>query len=228
LIFNDADIPNAIQQNSQGFLLNSGQICAASSRVLVQEGIAPEFIKQLKASFEGFSHAMGDTMSKDTFLGPLADRAQYDRVMSFLEEGKKEGAEILTGGTRKGDKGHFIEPTIFLNPAGDAKVYTDEIFGPVLSIKTFKTEEEGIALANDTSYGLSSTIFTSDVTRALRVASKIQAGSVSINQALFPSKQTPFGGMKQSGSGREVGKAGLMAYLEPKTIHINMKLPSKD
>jgi aldehyde dehydrogenase (NAD+) len=180
---------------------------------------------------------MGDTMNKDTFLGPLADQAQFDRVMSFLEEGKKEGAEILTGGTRKGDKGygilsftkapfiltllsHFIEPTIFLNPAGDAKVYTDEIFGPVLSIKTFKTEEEGIALANDTTYGLSSCIYTSDVTRALRVASKIQAGSVSINQALMPSKQTPFGGMKQSGSGREVGKAGLMAYLEPKTIHI--------
>jgi aldehyde dehydrogenase (NAD+) len=161
---------------------------------------------------------MGDTLNPNTFLGPLADKKQYDRVMSFLEQGKADGAEILTGGVRKGEKGHFIEPTIFMNPDTKSTIYTDEIFGPVLSIKTFKTEDEAIEIANDTTYGLAAALYTSDVTRALRVSSKLEAGSVSINGAFFPTLNTPFGGMKQSGNGREVGRHGLMAYLQPKSV----------
>jgi aldehyde dehydrogenase (NAD+) len=157
IIFDDADVDNAVRYNSQGFLLNSGQICAAGSRVLVQEGIAPKIIEAIKQAFAQLDGAMGDAASEQTYLGPLADKQQFDRVMSFLEEGKKEGAgmEVLTGGNRKGDKGMFVEPTIILNPDLKSKIYTDEIFGPVLTIKTFKTEDEAIEMANNTSYGLS-------------------------------------------------------------------------
>ena len=115
---------------------------------------------------------------------------------------------------------NFIEPTIFLNPDNKNTIYTDEIFGPVLSLKTFKTEEEAIELANDTSYGLAASIYTNDITRALRVSSALEAGAISINSSFTPSVKTPFGGWKQSGIGQELGKQGLMSYLQPKTILI--------
>ncbi|KAK5188473.1 hypothetical protein LTR47_010820 [Exophiala xenobiotica] len=220
LIFNDADMEMALTPASQGFLVNSGQVCAAASRTFVQEGIAPKFIEALKDKFEYFVHAMGDPLAPNTFLGPLADRIQLDRVMTFLEEGKKD-AQVLTGGGRHGNKGNFIEPTIFLDPPKESKIYTDEIFGPVLVVKTFKTEAEVVKLANDTSYGLAAYLYTSDITRALRVSANLEAGSVFINGPFMPTINTPFGGLKQSGNGgRESGKHGLMSYLEPKSILI--------
>lgn len=218
IVFNDANLDNALAMNSQGFLINTGQICAACSRTLVQEKIAPAFIKGLKEKFEGLSAVMGDTLDPKTVLGPLADKAQYDRVMTFLESGKSSGAEILTGGVRKGDKGCFIEPTIFLNPDSKAEIYTNEIFGPVLSVKTFKTEEEAIEMANDTTYGLAASIYTSDVTRAHRVSALLEAGTVTINAPYGGLLNAPFGGMKQSGYGRESGKYGLMEWLQPKAV----------
>lgn len=220
LIFNDADMETALTQASQGFLVNSGQVCAAASRTFVQEGIAPQFVEALKDKFEYFLHAMGDPLAPNTFLGPLADRIQFDRVMAFLEEGKKD-AHVLTGGGRHGNKGNFIEPTIFLDPPTESKIYTDEIFGPVLVVKTFKTEAEVVELANDTSYGPAAYLYTSDITRALRVSANLEAGSVFINGPFMPTINTPFGGLKQSGNGgRESGKHGLMSYLEPKSILI--------
>jgi aldehyde dehydrogenase (NAD+) len=155
IVFKDADMDNALTHNSQGFLANSAQACTAGSRVLVQEDIAAAFVAGLKARFEGLGAAMGDPMDPQTFLGPVADRQQYDRVMGFIDQGKQDGAELVCGGNRKGDKGWFIEPTIFLNPPSDSAVYRDEIFGPVITVRTFKTEEEAVALANDTVYGLS-------------------------------------------------------------------------
>ncbi|EMC99656.1 hypothetical protein BAUCODRAFT_30030 [Baudoinia panamericana UAMH 10762] len=227
MIFDDADLDNAVEHSSVSFLRNSGQICFAASRVLVQEGIAPKFIEAIKTAFEKASDKMGDPSVKDTLFGPLADKKQFDRVMGFLSDGKNEGVQYLTGGARKGEKGTFVQPTIILNPDVKSKVYTDEIFGPVISVKTFKTEEEALALANDTTYGLGSTIYTSDIARALRVAGKIEAGTVGINSAFNTSPQTPFGGFKQSGVGRESGKEALKEYLQPKTIHINMGLKPK-
>ncbi|GIZ47895.1 hypothetical protein CKM354_001097300 [Cercospora kikuchii] len=222
LVFDDADLENAVQQNSVNFLMNSGQVCFAATRVLVQENIAPKFIEAIKSAFEKAGESMGDPSKSETAFGPLADQAQFDRVMGMLDDARANGVEYLTGGIRKGKKGSYVEPTVILNPDVNAKVFTDEIFGPVIALKTFKTEEEGIALANNTSYGLGSTIFTTDAARALRVAGQIEAGTVGINSAFTTSTATPFGGFKQSGYGRESGAAGLKEYLQPKTIHIKM------
>ncbi|KAF1851157.1 aldehyde dehydrogenase [Cucurbitaria berberidis CBS 394.84] len=219
LIFSDANMENALVHHSQFFLINSGQACTAASRTFVHEDIADEFVKQLKVRFEQFSHATGAPEEATTFLGPLADGKQFERVMEFLEIGKGE-AELVTGGTRKGESGFYIEPTIFLNPKDDASIYREEIFGPVITIRTFKTDEEAIELANDTSFGLSSCIFTASIPRALRIAKQLDAGNVNINAAQQVSVDVPFGGAKQSGIGREGGRLGLMNYLEPKTIRL--------
>jgi len=170
--------------------------------------------------------------------GPMADEAHFNRVMSYIELGKQSGQPLI-GGSRKGEKGFWIEPTIFLNPDKESRVYKEEIFGPVLSIITFKTEEEAIELANDTNTGLSGTLlyfpifclasdirtrkaalYTSDLNRALRVSAKIETGNVSINAPHFPNTQVPFGGFKESGDGKELGKYGLQSFLQTKSILI--------
>lgn len=227
LIFDDADLDNAVEHSSTSFLRNSGQICFAASRVLVQDSIAPQFIEKIKEAFTAAAEKMGDPSLAETAFGPLADKKQFERVMSFLTGARAEGVQVLVGGERHGSKGTFVQPTVFLNPDVKSKVYTDEIFGPAISIKTFSTEEEAIALANDTTYGLGSTVYTSDVARALRVAGKLEAGTVGINSAFNTSPQTPLGGFKQSGYGRESGPEGLKEYVQPKTIHINMNVPAR-
>ncbi|KAL1969442.1 hypothetical protein VTN77DRAFT_8880 [Rasamsonia byssochlamydoides] len=222
LIFEDADLENALTANSQSFLINSGQVCAALSRVFVQETIAPAFIEGLKTRFQTFAHTLGDPLDQKTFLGPLVDRAQFDRVMGFIAEGRKENLNIAVGGNRGRDKGFFVEPTLIVDPPLSSKLYTDEIFGPVLVVKTFKTEEEAVELANDTSYGLGAAVYTKDIARALRVSKKLESGVVGINMVYQIYPQLPFGGVKQSGYGRESGEEGLREYLEMKSIAIKM------
>lgn len=154
IIFDDAEIDNALTATSQGFLVNSGQACIAATRVFIQESIADKFVEQLKARFEQLKHAMGNPSDPNMYFGPLVDKIQFDRVMNYLEVGKGE-AQLVTGGNRLGDSGFYVEPTIFLNPGDDARIYREEIFGPVITLRTFKTEEEAIELANDTEFGLS-------------------------------------------------------------------------
>ncbi|KAL1637160.1 hypothetical protein SLS56_000818 [Neofusicoccum ribis] len=222
IVFDDADLDNAVAHCSLGFLLNSGQVCIAASRTFVHEPVAAAFTAALKAAFEATADAMRDpAKATDPMqaLGPLADRAQFDRVMGFIERGRAE-AELLTGGGRVGEKGLFVEPTIFVNPKEGAEVYREEVFGPVSTVRTFKTEEEAVALANDTTYGLSATLYTQSISRALRVSAQLETGTVGVNSSFSPNPQTPFGGVKQSGQGRELGYQGLLAYLDTKTIHI--------
>ncbi|QYS99933.1 Aldedh domain-containing protein [Trichoderma simmonsii] len=222
LVFADADLANAVQHTSAGFLRNSGQVCFASSRVLVHESVADEYVRGVKAAFEAARLQMAHSLRPETVYGPVADRKQFDRIMGFLDHAKAEGTQVLAGGGRLGGQGTFIEPTVFLNPNLGSRVYREEIFGPVLSINTFRDEDEAVRLANDTSYGLGSSVYTSDLGRALRVADKMDAGTVGINGVFITSAQTPFGGFKQSGTGKESGEEGLRAYLRAKTIHINM------
>ncbi|KAE9992434.1 hypothetical protein EG327_009076 [Venturia inaequalis] len=221
IVFDDVDAATVIPLLVRGFLWNSGQICFCPSRLLLQKKIAAPFTAALKGAFTGALGMTGNQLEAQTVFGPLADKSQLESVLGYIESGRSE-AELLVGGARHGDTGNFVQPTIFINPKDDAKIYREEIFGPVLVIKTFDTEEEAVRIANDTSFGLSACIYTANVSRALVLASKIKAGTVSINGPYMPDFNTPFGGWKESGSGRECGKQAMDAYLQTKTIKINL------
>ncbi|KAF9629109.1 hypothetical protein BFW01_g10312 [Lasiodiplodia theobromae] len=220
IVFDDASFEATVQSVAGGFLANSGQICVASSRVLVQATIAEKFIAAAKTVFEAAAKGLGqDPLNPSTEHGPVVDKGHFDRVMSYVEVGK-QSATLLTGGCQKGAKGQFIEPALFVNPQKDSRIVREEIFGPVLTVQTFNTEDEAIELANDSSFGLAANVYTNDLGRALRVSSKLESGGVSINSPYLPELNTAFGGTKQSGNGRELGKYGLYEYLEPKSVHV--------
>jgi len=222
IIFDDANMEKAIFWTKMGITINSGQVCAASSRLYVQEGIAEKVIERLKTEFKSIAEKLGgDPQDRKTAYGPLVDKLQYDHVLEFIEEGKKD-ATIVAGGEERDGPGHYISPVIFLNPKDDAKVYKQEIFGPVLCVKTFKTEEEVLKMANNTTYGLAGSVFTQDIGRALRMSAKLQGGTICVNCAIMVGPQVPMGGFKQSGYGRELGEYALRHYTEPKTIWISV------
>ncbi|KAF7193143.1 Aldehyde dehydrogenase [Pseudocercospora fuligena] len=223
LIFDDANIELAVAKSVEGIMANTGQICAMASRVFVQEGIADKFIEHLKGAFEAFSKGtfIGDPSDPNTQVGPIADKKQFARVMEYLEIGKKDG-QLVTGGIQRGENGLFVEPTIFRNTPNTSRIVQEEIFGPVVTVQTFKTEEDGVEMANDTVFGLSACIYTKSISRALRVTRQMEAGTIAVNDWYFPAPDTPFGGVKQSGYGREGGLEGLNEYLQTKTIQINL------
>lgn len=226
LIFDDADLEVAVGKSAEGIMANSGQICAMASRVFVQEGIADKFTDLLMGAFEQFSKGnfIGDPSDENTQVGPIADKKQFERVMEYLEIGKQDG-ELITGGMQRGGKGLFVEPTIFKNAPNTSRIVQEEVFGPVVTVQTFKDEAEAIELANDTVFGLSACIYTNSISRALRVTRKMEAGTIAVNDWYFPAPDTPFGGIKQSGYGREGGLEGLNEYLQTKTIQINLNAP---
>ncbi|KAK2763931.1 hypothetical protein FQN54_009550 [Arachnomyces sp. PD_36] len=223
VIFDDANLDNAVKWAADSMTMNTGQACVAPSRVYVQEGVYDKFLEKYKLAMEEKKKIIGDPTAKGTLVGPLVDQIQFDRVQGFIERGKKGEGKLLTGGNRIGDKGYFVEPTIFTDVDPNAEIHTQEIFGPVSVVGKFKTEEEIIAIANDTTYGLMAGVFTQDINRALRVASDFESGMVGINCiSNLPLLTTPFGGYKESGLGRECGIDGLRAFTERKTIMINM------
>ena len=241
IIFDDADIEKALFWAYTGITSGTGQVCAATSRIFVQDTIMDDFMAQLKKRFEATSVG-DDPLAQETKYGPVVDKVQFDRVMGYIEKGKNEsGGKLLTGGELYEKKGHYISPTIFINPADDSVIYKEEIFGPVLCAKSFSTEEEALKMANDTQYGLAGkcalrtvlfpnakqsltslagAVFTKDITRALRVSSKIRAGTVGVNCAMMVGPQAPMGGFKMSGNGRELGEYALRHYTETKTTWI--------
>ncbi|KAH8902423.1 aldehyde dehydrogenase [Coniochaeta sp. PMI_546] len=223
LVFDDANIDNALSCLSQGFLINTTQVCAATTRLLVQDTIADDFISKLKTRFEQASASFGDPTLPDTLGGPVADKAQFERIMGFIDSAKHEGVRLVTGGKRLGKQGYFVQPTLFVDPPVSSAIYREEIFGPVLCVLRFKTEEEAITMANDSNYGLGASVYTGSIARGLRISQEIEAGMVGINQPLVPENRVPMGGTKQSGYGRENGKEGIMAYLDTKTVSISMK-----
>lgn len=224
LVFDDAELEQAAKWAHVGIMSNMGQICTATSRILVQEGVYERFIKLFKETVKEVSK-VGDPFHDDTFQGPQVTKAQYEKVLGYIESGKSEGATLAAGGEAYKDvngKGFFIAPTVFTDVKDDMKIYREEVFGPFVVISSFKTEEEAVARANNTTYGLGSAVFTQDLTKAHRVARDIEAGMVWINSSNDSDIHIPFGGVKQSGIGRELGEAGLAAYTNVKAVHVNM------
>ena len=200
-------------------MLNSGQSCDAPTRLLVQKSIYEETNLILKKF--GASVQVDYPDKEGSHIGPLFDKIQYDRVQEMIKVGIEEGAELLVGGLGKPsgfEKGWYVRPTIFKNVSNDMRVAREEIFGPVLVVIPFDTEEEAINIANDTPYGLAAYLYSKDTERANRVASRLKAGAIHINGGGF-NYGSPFGGYKQSGNGREGGVLGLEDYLETKTLH---------
>ncbi|KAF4987759.1 hypothetical protein FGRMN_10183 [Fusarium graminum] len=225
IVFNDADVDLAAYWAHAGIMYNQGQICTATSRILVQEGIYDKFMAAFRAQVKKISK-VGDPFDESTFQGPQVTKAQYDRILSFVEVGKKEGAKLELGGQpfkKVGDgKGYFIEPTVFTEVSPKMRVFQEEVFGPFVVVSKFSTEEEAVNLANDSTFGLGSALFTTNLTRAHQVAKKIEAGMVWINSSNDSDWRIPFGGVKQSGIGRELGEAGLAAYSNIKAVHVNI------
>ena len=225
LVFADADLEQAAKWAHIGIMSNMGQICTATSRLLVHEDVYDSFVELFKKVVAETSK-VGDPFADDTFQGPQVTKAQYERVLSYIEAGKAEGATLAAGGDPHKNvgagKGFFINPTIFTNVTDSMKIYREEVFGPFVVIASFKTEEEAVRKANDTTYGLGAALFTRDLERAHRVARDIESGMVWVNSSNDSDVRIPFGGVKQSGIGRELGEAGLAAYTNTKSVHINM------
>ncbi|OBT76891.1 hypothetical protein VF21_04789 [Pseudogymnoascus sp. 05NY08] len=222
LVFDDADLEQAINWSHFGIMSNKGEICTATSRILVQKNVYDKFIAGFNDRIRDVSK-IGDQWDESTFQGPQVTQAQYERVLSYVDVGKEEGANLLCGGIPvKDSKGFFVHPIVFTDVKPSMRIFREEIFGPFAVISTFETEEEAIELANDTVYGLGAAVFTKDLERAHRVAADIEAGMVWINSSQDCDPRIPFGGVKQSGVGRELGEAGLEAYSQIKAVHVNM------
>ena len=195
LVFADADLEQAVKWSHIGIMSNMGQICTATSRILVEEPIYDKFIEQFKEQVKSVSK-VGDPFSDETFQGPQVTKAQYEKVLGYIESGKSEGATLASGGEAYKDvngKGFFIQPTVFTNVKDNMKIFREEVFGPFVVIASFKTEEEAIERANDTTYGLGSAVFTQDITKGHRVARGIEAGMVWINSSNDSDCRIPFG-----------------------------------
>lgn len=222
IIFADADLETAVVEASKGIFANCGQICSAGSRLVIDGRIKDAFLDKLIQRARQIRVGPG-LESPD--MGPLVSQEQYERVLNYIRVGQNEGAELLTGGGRPDhlERGYFVTPTLFDNVAPQATIAQEEIFGPVLSVLTFHDEEEALAIANGVQYGLVAGIFTNDLNRALRLATRIRAGQIYINEYFAGGEETPFGGYKQSGFGREKGIDALYNYTQVKNVAIRLR-----
>ena len=220
IIFEDADFHKTIPGVLTGFVANSGQICSAGTRILVQKSI-----------YDKFSHALAEAASDIPIgndkaypsLGPIANKEQYEKVLGYYETAKDEGAVALTGGGPvEESKGYYVKPTVYTNVQNDMRIYKEEVFGPVGVLIPFETEEEAIQIANDSEYGLAAGIWTQDVSRVHRVAAKIQAGQIFVNSYYDSGVEAPFGGYKKSGIGREKGMIAIKNYLQVKSVIVKI------
>lgn len=219
LVFADCDLEERVRGSVRDCMLNTGQSCDAPTRLLVERSCYDKVLEIARQA--AVDTAVGDPAQEGDHLGPLFDKIQYDRVQTMIEVGIEEGARLLAGGPGKPEgfeAGWYVKPTIFADVRNDMRIAREEIFGPVLAITPFDSEDEAIAIANDTPYGLAAYVQTGDSARAERVASRLRAGAVHINGAAVE-YGTPFGGYKQSGNGREGGLMGLEDYLETKSLH---------
>jgi aldehyde dehydrogenase (NAD+) len=218
IVFADADMDKAIEGSHFALFFNQGQCCCAGSRLFVERKAYDEFVD--RSVERAKRRTVGDPFSADTEQGPQVDQDQFNKVMSYIESGKHEGASLKCGGTRVGDKGYFVAPTVFADVGDNMKIAQEEIFGPVMSIIPFDSIEEVTARANNTMYGLAAAVWTRDIAKAHAIAGSVRAGTVWINCYDVFDAGAPFGGFKQSGIGRELGEYGLQQYTEVKTVTV--------
>jgi aldehyde dehydrogenase (NAD+) len=220
IIFADTDLDDAVEGAHLGLFVNQGQSCCAGSRVFVEETIYDEFVE--KSIARARKRRVGDPLDPRTDQGPQVSESQFDRILGYIEAGKREGATLACGGERVGDRGYFIQPTVFSDVRDEMKIAREEIFGPVMSIIPFKDMDEVIARANRTTYGLAAGVWTRDIKKAHAVANSMRAGTVWVNCYHVLDTRAPFGGYKQSGMGRELGEYGLQQYTEVKTVTVKL------
>ena len=220
IIFADSDLDDAVEGAHLGLFVNQGQSCCAGSRVFVDEKIYDEFV--VKSIARARKRRVGDPLGPRTDQGPQVSESQFDRVMGYIESGRREGATLACGGERVGDRGYFIQPTVFCDVQDEMKIAREEIFGPVMSIIPFKDMDEVISRANRTTYGLAAGVWTRDIKKAQAVANGVRAGTVWVNCYHVLDTRAPFGGFKQSGMGRELGEYGLQQYMEVKTVTLKL------
>lgn len=224
IVFADADFETAVDQALNAVFFHAGQVCSAGARLILEDSIHDRFVEELKKRAERIK--LGNGFDEDTQSGPLISAEHREKVENYVEIGKKEGAKLLVGGARPEDPelqdGFFYLPTIFTECTTDMRIVQEEVFGPVLTIERFQTEEESVKLANDSIYGLAGAVFTQDIDKAERIAGKLRMGTVWINDFHPYFAQAPWGGYKQSGIGRELGKPGLEEYTETKHIFRNV------
>jgi aldehyde dehydrogenase (NAD+) len=220
IIFADVDLDEAVEGAHMGLFSNQGQSCCAGSRVFVQESIYDLFVE--KSIARARKRVVGDPFDPATELGPLVDQTQFDRVMGYVESGRSEGATLACGGERIGARGYFLEPTVFSDVQDEMKIASEEIFGPVMSVISFKTLDEVIVRANQTKYGLAAAVWTRDIKKALAVANSVRAGTMWVNCYNILDTRAPFGGFKQSGIGRELGEYGLQQYTQVKSVIVKL------
>lgn len=220
IVFDDADIDAAVAGSHFGLYFNQGQCCCAGSRLFVQEKIHDKFVDAILSMNK--VRKLGDPLDPDTEQGPQVDKEQFDKILGYIDSGKQEGANLLSGGKRFGEKGFYVEPTLFTGMNDEMKIAQEEIFGPVMSVLKFKSLDEIAARANNTLYGLAAAVWTRDIQKAHALAHKLRAGTVWVNCYDVFDAAAPFGGFKFSGQGRELGEEGLKGYLENKTVTVAM------
>ncbi len=216
IVFADSDLDQTVEAAHLALFFNQGQVCCAGSRLFVEASCHDEFVE--RSVDRARRRTVGDPFDPSTEQGPQIDQAQFDKVMGYVESGAREGARMLCGGKRIGDRGFFIEPTVFAEVRDEMKIAREEIFGPVMSVLKFSTVEEVVERANATMYGLAAAVWTRDARKAVAVANGLRAGTVWINCYNVFDPAAPFGGFKQSGMGRELGEYGLQQYTEVKTV----------